>query len=272
MRRKRLLFFLISCILSASALPGCSEEAAEAGQETESAEEDEKPKDEYEEYIRSALESVNGGKSSNPGADPDPDLKVTDVPMTLTPPADDFYASAMENDSPAPVFPSDDTSPTPTDAEVSPDAGSSTEPTPTPYITPEEFDVGRCCIYINGETDSAYGSEVVTAINKARTDLGYKPLISNKSLATCADRRTREIAASLDHIRPNGLPFYSLAPEYFKAEMLVSTGQKAEEAVDTMIKQDPVSRRLIFTDKYQSIGACGFKCNGREYTVVAFGL
>ena len=50
------------------------------------------------------------------------------------------------------------------------------------------------------------------------------------------------------------------------------TMQKAEDTVDAMIKNDPVSRRLIFTEKYQSIGASSFKCNGTRFTVVSFGL
>ena len=54
--------------------------------------------------------------------------------------------------------------------------------------------------------------------------------------------------------------------------MLVIDNQKAEETVDAMIKRDPISRNLIFTEKYQSIGAASFKCNGMRYTVVAFGL
>ena len=159
------------------------------------------------------------------------------------------------------------TSPTPT-----PDPSATPTPEPTPYITPNEFEVGKCCIYMNGESNSAYGTEVVTAINKARTDLGYKELVTNEGLATCADRRTRELAAYNSHTRPNGTQFYSLAPEHFKAEILMVGTQKAEDAVDTLIKKDPVSRALIFTEKYQSIGASSFKCNGNECMVVAFGL
>ena len=289
---------LIICFLTALFLTGCDSESssgdgiAGSGSETD----DNKKRDDYDEYIRSAIESVNreqNGEDETAGHSPvslSPDVSVSsiDTPDDHT----DVFATPSPSDGnglPTPTA----TSPTPTDSpdddEESPaptvtgegdeESPVSTEeedatptPTPTPYITPDEFDVGKCCVYINGESDSAYGTEIITAINKAREDLGYTPLVTNKGLGTCADRRTREVAASFGHTRPNGQMFYSLAPEHYKAEMLINGVQKAEDAVDTMIKRDPISRRLIFTEKYQSIGASSFKCNGTQYTVVSFGL
>lgn len=306
MRRNGHFIVIIICLMSMLAMAACGSEGEsgedEAGVDSESSETENTDKDAYDEYIRSALETVNQDKKP---ADPSPTATPTDI-VNYTPvnptvtPLDDLAVSSMENPNdfsddyatltpvptdtgdvtPTPTgtispTPTGTTSPTPTGtASPSPteDPNASPTPTPTPYITPDEFDVGKCCIYINGESDSAYGTEVISAINKARSDLGYKPLITNKGLGTCADRRTRETAANFDHTRPNGLPFYSLAPEHFKAEMLILGQQKAEDAVDTMIKKDPVSRRLIFTEKYQSIGASSFKCNGSRFTVVSFGL
>ena len=282
MRRYNCFAVLLLCIISMFFLPACDSETGTdenvAGSDAES-ESDDKEKDPYDEYIRSALETVNQDKKTDDGATPtSAPASITGVP-TVTPvitPADDFAVSSMESpDDYADVFSTPTPAPSETD-EVSPspteDPNATPMPTPTPYITPDEFDVGKCCIYINGESDSAFGTEVITAINKARTDLGYKPLVTNKGLGTCADRRTREIAANFDHTRPNGLQFYSLAPEHFKAEMLLMSLQKAEDTVDAMIKNDPISRGLIFTEKYQSIGASSFKCNGTRFTVVSFGL
>ena len=282
MRRYNCFAVILLCIISMFFLPACDSETGTdenvAGSDAES-ESDDKEKDPYDEYIRSALETVNQDKKTDDGATPtSAPASITGVP-TVTPvitPADDFAVSSMESpDDYADVFSTPTPAPSETD-EVSPspteDPNATPTPTPTPYITPDEFDVGKCCIYINGESDSAFGTEVITAINKARTDLGYKPLVTNKGLGTCADRRTREIAANFDHTRPNGLQFYSLAPEHFKAEMLLMSLQKAEDTVDAMIKNDPISRGLIFTEKYQSIGASSFKCNGTRFTVVSFGL
>ena len=270
---------LIMCLLSACSsgdaedVPGAANASAEEGAETE-----DKPKDAYDEYIRNAIASVDGNKNGE--AEPAPDEEpVRSITVDRTAPSD-FYISSMENEDAVPdpyvftqkdeetdVTPTASESPSPTE-----DVSGTPTPTPTPYITPDEFEVDTCCIYMNGESDSAYGTEVVTAINKTREDLGYKPFEKNKGLSDCADRRTREIAANFSHTRPNGQPFYSVAPEHFKAEMLIVNNQKAEDAVDTLIKRDPVSRALIFTNKYRSIGASSFKCNGMKYTVVSFGL
>ena len=270
-------------------LPACSSADADAAKGTgnpaeDNADEADKPKDAYDEYIKNAIASVDGnGSDANSGQaqTAEDEGPVRSVRVDRTAPSD-FYISSMENEEAVPdpyVFSHSDeetdATPTVTESESpspSPDASGTPTPTPTPYITPDEFEVDTCCIYMNGESDSAYGTEVVTAINKTREDLGYKPFEKNKGLSNCADRRTREIAANFSHTRPNGKPFYSVAPEHFKAEMLIKNNQKAEDAVDTLIKNDPVSRALIFSKKYQSIGASSFKCNGMKYTVVSFGL
>lgn len=275
MRITRFISVLLILGIMSSFMVSCdSDEAADTSKEAEK-EIDEAEKDAYDAYIKQALDSIDKNADGQPTPTPSAsDGKAVEVDKTAP---NDYYVSSMENpvDSYDPFAKPTVDTPTPTpDLSPSPtvDPNATPTPTPTPYITPEEFDVGKCCIYINGESDNAYGTEIITAINKARTDLGYDPLITNKGLTTCADRRTREIAASFSHTRPNGQPFYSLAPDHFKAEMLVINNQKAEEAVDVMIKNDPISRNLIFTTKYKSIGASSFKCNGMKYTVVSFGL
>ena len=306
MRRKTLDLILILCmaIVFGCTLTGCDDTSADAADNADAAEGEEtepKESDAYEEYIRSALEGVNGDRPAADGASPTGEgaygentenavpKETKDVSTDRTAPTS-FDVSSMEspdvlNDPSLKdhILATDSVSPSPTDSvtpsptgDVSPsptlDPNATPTPEPTPYITPDEFDVGKCCIYINGESDSGLGTEVVTAINKVRKDLGYKELVKNTSLSTCADRRTRETVARFDHVRPNGQMFYSLAPEHFKAEMIIRSRQKGEEIVDTLIKNDPISKNLIFTEKYQSIGASSFKCNGDQYTVVSFGL
>lgn len=296
MRRRTLILLSIISLTLGLMLAACSGQAPADGlsesEEEGGTREEKAPGDPYEEYIKSAIASVDDNKASSDGEE-EIQAEETEQPFNgksiqieRTAP-EKLYYSSMENSdtvnepSPVPL----DTSPTPTPSgstdkntaeEATPtptgDPSGTPTPEPTPYITPDEFDVGTCCIYMNGESDSAYGTEVVTAINKAREDLGYKPFVSNKGLATCADRRTRELAAYYSHTRPNGQPFYSLAPEHFKAEILMVGTQEAADAVDTLIKKDPLSRSMIFTNKYKSIGASSFKCNGKECMVVAFGL
>ncbi len=282
MKRFRIPVLCISCIALCFAMTSCDSSDAAAtdsdAQNADSPTENDK-KDEYDEYIKSALSNVE--KSGNPTAVPTQgaaSVPATSVTVDKDPvdtssvssmdvdtlSGDDFpFSPSTYTDTPTPT-PTETLSPTPT---VDPNA-----PTPTPYITPDEFEVGTCCIYMKGESDGAYGTEIVTAINKVRKDLGFPEMNKNTGLTNCADRRTRELAASYSHTRPNGLPFYSLAPEHFKAEMLIINEQKGDEAVDAIIRNDPISKNLIFSTKYKSIGASSFKCNGRHYTVVAFGL
>ncbi len=238
-------------------------------------------KSEYDEYIKSALSNVeNSGSVTAAPTQDSSGNPATAVTVDRNPIDDTSAVSSMDADSidggDYPFAPtgsySDTPTPTPTGTESPTPTVDPNAPTPTPYITPDEFEVGTCCIYMRGESDAAYGTEIVTAINKVRKDLGYPEMKKNTGLTNCADRRTRELAASYSHTRPNGLPFYSLAPEHFKAEMLIINEQKGDEAVDAIITNDPISKNLIFSKKYQSIGASSFKCNGRHYTVVAFGL
>lgn len=277
-RIKVLLFVLvITC-----ALFGCNkEEAAEESPEdtAEEANAASEPEDEYSKYIRDALSAVSQGVEGDIVAD----KSQEDTGRVVYVETDDsspqsVYVSAADESLPeesgiVPEFETDDSDSNYTlDDAVTriPKDGEEATPTPTGSPTPETFEVGTCCIYINGETDAAYGSEIVAAINKARTDLGYPALTENAGLSTCADRRTREIASYLSHMRPNALPFYSLAPEYFKAEMLAIDNATPPETVDAWIT-DPYSRTLVFTNKYTSVGASCFKCNDLCCVVVAYG-
>ena len=283
---------MIACSLSACNPEEGGENAPET-QETSDAPEDsgddgetKEPSsgtgDTYDDYIRNAIASVDSDKpaqSSEPAeATPTPVMRFpVQVPTQapeITPAADtretppDFFTSSEDTTN----TPGSSSSSSSTSSSSTTDPSGTPTPTPTPFITPDEFEVGKCCIYINGESDSAFGTEVVTAINKTRKDLGYEELIKNTSLATCADRRTREVAALRSHQRPNGQMFYTLAPEHFKAELIIVGSQKAEAAVDTLIKTDPAARYLVFTENYRSVGASSFKTNGLHFTVVAFGL
>lgn len=137
-------------------------------------------------------------------------------------------------------------------------------------LTPDEFEVGQSSIYINGKDDETYGNDIITEINSARKQLGYPELTVKTGLNSCASRRAREVASDLSHTRPNGEPYYSLAPQYFKAEMLAIDKGSAKETVEEWIK-DPVSRELVFNNKYTSVGGACFVCNELNCIVVAFG-
>lgn len=234
--------------------------------------------EDYSDYIRNAVNSVSKDIVEPPKeTNTDKNIVVNQSPDS------DIYVSASEqlpeDSGIVPSFgedaeKSDEDSENPQEAtevgDNGEESGEGEENAENEGLTPNDFPVGTSCIYINGEIDSSYGSDIITALNKARVDLGYPPLTEKTGLDTCADRRTREISSYLAHMRPNGTPFYSLAPDYFKAEMLAIDGAKAEETIDAWIR-DPNSRSLVFTTKFTSVGAACFKCNGLNCVVVALG-
>ena len=279
-KTKKNVYIVVAMMISVSMLlAGCN------GSEEGATEPPPYRGDEYATYIHDALESVS--KDSEPTSIPLPDKDKDRVVQVTDNAGDDssIYVSASEalpeESGVTPLF-GEDIPSSSTDAtagengenssEVSneDDSSSSMESEEPKELTPDTFDVGTCCIYIDGTIDTSYGSDIIKAINKARVDLGYPALNEKQGLDTCADRRTREIACFLNHYRPNATPFYSLAPQYFKAEMLAIDGAKAEETVDAWIA-DPYSRQLVFTNKYTSVGAACFKCNTLNCVVVAFG-
>lgn len=261
---KRLILVLfILLIFSSAYLTGCSESNVDAAGAVP------EKKDDYGEYIHSALQAVNEKPQEESADATDENVKV----VKLTDGSDSVIVSADENlPEDSGVIPDFSATPVVDPEEESdvPEETPTPTPEPTPSGTPDTFDVGTCCIYIKCEEDSSYGSDVIKAINEARTSLGYPELVENEGLSTCANRRTREVAAKFSHTRPNNQPYYSLAPQYFKAEMLAKDNSKAEETFDAWMT-DPVARNLIFTTKYGSIGAYCIKCNGLYCVVVAFG-
>lgn len=290
-RRNNNLIKLTGYVLLATMLmSGCSSEVSVGGGSVR--EPQEAPinvgasADDYSSYVKGTIDNVSGANATpEPTAVVD-NTRIVDVEVDELP-ARGVYVSSSENlpedSGVVPEFKSEDLNAEDEDEEDNnkedkksdsdEDEEDSEEIEYNAYgnpITPDEFDVGKCCIYINGEIDEQYGSDIITALNKARTDLGYDALDEKKGLDTCANRRTREISCFLSHTRPNATPFYSLAPEYFKAEMLAIDGAKPEETIDAWIR-DPYSRSLVFTTKFTSVGAACFKCNGLNCVVVALG-
>ena len=145
--------------------------------------------------------------------------------------------------------------------------------TPVPEedkTTPEDFEVGTSQVYIRGELNSGYSDGLIGTINKIRIDMGYPPFTINTGLTKCANMRSREITTFLSHYRLDGSLWYSLAPKYYKAELLAIDNVPELETVEAWIT-DPNSRNLIFTRDYTSIGASCFDCNTLHCCVIALG-
>lgn len=227
--------------------------------------------DDYSDYINDSIKSVTNNTTPTPEPKVE-DTQSVDVILDDLPDKSLYVSSSDSLKEDSGVTPDFSVPEEPVEEEngESDEETEEAEGEAESNVTPDEFEVGKCCIYINGAIDDQYGADIITALNKARTDLGYTPLTEKNGLDVCANRRTREIATFLSHKRPDGTPFYSLAPMYFKAEMLAIDGAKPEETVEAWIR-DPYSRNLVFTEKFTSVGAACFKCNTLNCVVVALG-
>lgn len=168
-----------------------------------------------------------------------------------------------------PVLDTKDTSPTPT---PTPEADSSTEkdPNTTGNGTPLVFAVGDCTYVALGSIDKAMAGEILTAINAYRTRGNLPPLEANMSLEFCADVRSKESTACFNHTRPNGSMWYTVAPAYYKAELLAKDYGTAKDTVDAWMST-ATGRQYLLDPNLLSIGISVFHHDGRNFCVAGLG-
>ena len=130
-----------------------------------------------------------------------------------------------------PELPVTDTTPTPTPTPTD-DAEEEKDPNKTGNGTPIVFDVGDCTYIALGSIDKTMSGEILTAINAYRTRGNLPPLEANMSLEFCADVRSKESTACFNHTRPNGSMWYTVAPAYYRAELLAKDYGPAQDTVD----------------------------------------
>lgn len=250
-------------MLSSSFLYGCGEETAEdneSGENTPSG-------DEYEDYIHAALEAVKDN------------AQVADAQDTTGEPAEEKPLNGRvieidksdDTEDSEPIFVSsevaDDVDTSDSDNQSSSDSSAQTD---VKEKTPATFEVGTGLVYIDGKYDDAYKTNLLTTINDARTGLNYPAMTINESLNTCANLRAKEITCYLSHQRPDFSMFYSLAPDYYKAEIITIDSANPKETLDAWMT-DPISRNILFSKEFTSIGASNYVCNGLNCIVVSFG-
>lgn len=217
----------------------------------------------YDDYIHNALEAVKDN------AQPADNVSETpQIPQTTTDNSGDGQVIYVERE---------DSSSVPDEVFVSSqefdDFDDEEEPTPTPEVkepAPDTFEVGRGLVYIDGKYDTAYSTDLLNYINDARVGLNYPAFKENASLGICANLRSKEITCFLSHFRPDGSKFFSLAPDYYKAEIITIDGADVKSTFDAWLT-DPVSRNIIFSEDYGSIGVANYICNGLNCIVVSLG-
>ena len=258
---KRIIAAMLCMSLAAMTLCGCDAEDEKANKENTQGSD----KDAYDEYIHNALEAVKNNSST-------PAAPGSAAPTPIVDDQNGRVIYVEKEDSskiPESVYVSSSVFEDPADNANGQNSDSSSEPE-VKEKTPETFEVGTGLVYIDGKYDTAYQGELLQYINDARTGLNYPEMTINTSLNTCANLRAKEIAALLGHMRPDGTMFYSLAPDYYKGEIITTDNATVKETFDAWMT-DPISRNMLFSKEYTSIGASNYVCNGQNCIVVSFG-
>ena len=169
-----------------------------------------------------------------------------------------------------PVLETKDTTPTPTPTPEADDAEKEKDPNTTGNGTPLVFSVGDATYVALGSFDATMKGEILTQINAYRTRGNLPPLEANMSLEFCADTRSREATACFNHTRPNGSMWYTVAPAYYKAELLAKDYGNAKDTVDAWMST-ATGRQYLLDPNLLSIGISVFKHDGRNFIVAGLG-
>lgn len=257
---KKYIYICLCMLLFTIFLYGCGEKSDTNADDVEKSESSGDP---YEDYIHQALEAVrDSAQVADSASDTtSPDSNESEVPSNGRVIQ---IERGEEKDAPEPVFVSSEV------ADDSTDTSDSKDDSDEKKTTPETFEVGTGLVYIDGKYDDAYRTNLLKTINDERAGLNYPEMTVNTSLNTCANLRAKEITSYLSHVRPDGSMFYSLAPDYYKAEIITVDSANPKETFDAWMT-DPISRGILLSKEYTSIGASNYICNGLNCIVVSFG-
>ena len=156
------------------------------------------------------------------------------------------------------------------DTDVIDDTPQLEEGTYTGNGTPLVFDISDCTCIAFGEFDKTMSDAILAAVNVYRANANLEPLQHNQSLMFCADCRSKEASYSFSHTRVNGTYWFTVAPAYYKAELMASDFATAQQTVDAWM-QTATGRQYLLGNEYLSIGIFTFRSGGRNYIVCALG-
>ena len=135
---------------------------------------------------------------------------------------------------------------------------------------PNLFPIDRCLIEVNGEYDSEFARNMVTAINAARVDYLIPEVTRNTGLLACADIRCKEQAYFIGHFRPDGRSWRSVAPGYVQGECIAVDYRTAEDVVRAWLNVNDTRVQLMNPD-YTQVGTSVYNIDGTLYVAVEFG-
>lgn len=136
----------------------------------------------------------------------------------------------------------------------------------TPYV----FDVADSTVIAFGQFDKAMSDAIFSAINTYRLGGHLKPIQRNQSLDFCADCRAKEASYSFSHIRMNGTYWFTVAPAYYKAELMATDYATAQDTVDGWM-QTATGRQYLLSEDLMSIGISVYNVDDRNFIICALG-
>lgn len=159
--------------------------------------------------------------------------------------------------------------------EITPPSEDTSTPENKPEITPPSEDTNTPENKPEADKELTFAEQVVELVNQERTKAGLNAVTLDKSIASAALVRAKEIETSFSHTRPNGSKFGTALTEQgvtFKgAGENIAWGQKSPEAVMQAWMNSEGHRANILNKNFTKIGV-GYYQNaaGRNFWTQLF--
>lgn len=159
--------------------------------------------------------------------------------------------------------------------ETTPPSEDTNTPENKPEITPPSEDTNTPENKPEADKELTFAEQVVELVNQERTKAGLNAVTLDKSIASAALVRAKEIETSFSHTRPNGSKFSTALTEQgvtFKgAGENIAWGQKSPEAVMQAWMNSEGHRANILNKNFTKIGVGYYQnASGRNFWTQLF--
>ena len=159
--------------------------------------------------------------------------------------------------------------------EITPPSEDTSTPENKPEITPPSEDTSTPENKPEADKELTFAEQVVELVNQERTKAGLNAVTLDKTIASAALVRAKEIETSFSHTRPNGSKFSTALTEQgvtFKgAGENIAWGQKSPEAVMQAWMNSEGHRANILNKNFTKIGVGYYQnASGRNFWTQLF--
>lgn len=159
--------------------------------------------------------------------------------------------------------------------EITPPSEDTSTPENKPEITPPSEDTNTPENKPEADKELTFAEQVVELVNQERTKAGLNAVTLDKSIASAALVRAKEIETSFSHTRPNGSKFSTALTEqgvtFKEAGENIAWGQKSPEAVMQAWMNSEGHRANILNKNFTKIGVGYYQnASGRNFWTQLF--